>query len=136
MIGYSLFSNNSQAQMLGIDRAVSLSSGKTIYIDEKKRRKNYSDILIEYISNDGRNTPGWIEKDLMIDYLAYAFMPDKRVYLFDWLMLRRAWKHYSELWKSKYYIAKANNGYYKTISVAVPIEVVLKATDLARIIQL
>ncbi len=120
----------------GTDRIVHLDNGDGIRVDEKKREKVYQDIILEHISNTVSETPGWIEKDLTIDYLAYAFMPIKRVYLFPWLMLRRAWDHYGEEWKATYRMIRAKNKGYWTFSVAVPIDVLTKAVVNAAIIQL
>lgn len=125
-----------QGQYLGIDRVIQLTSGKTLYIDEKKRETEYDDILLEYISNDRTNSPGWIEKELLIDYLAYAFMKSKRVYIFPWLILRRVWKNFGEEWKLKYTLSPAKNNGYNTISVAVPTKELLNCIKNAMIIQL
>lgn len=124
-----------QGQYLGIDRVIQLETGKTLYIDEKKREKDYPDILLEYLSVDTTNAPGWIEKDLKIDYLAYAFMPSKRCYLFPWELLRRVWKHFKADWKKKYNIPPAKNYGYSTHSVAVPIPELLNVVKNAMIIQ-
>ena len=124
------------SQRMGIDRVILLSNGETIKIDEKKRREDRGDILLEYISNDVTDAPGWIEKDLAIQYLAYAFIPSRRCYLFDWPMLRRAWLKFKDGWISRGpFIAAQNNG-YKTISTAVPTKELLSAVSSARIIQL
>lgn len=111
----------SASQYNGVDRIIYLENGKTLTIDEKVRSKDYDDILLEFISNDQKNTPGWIEKDLSIDYLAYAFLPSKTAYLFDWRMLALAWAQNKEAWKDNYKIAKAENLHYTTHSVCVPI---------------
>ena len=50
-------------QRVGIDRKVRLQSGQVLKIDEKKRRKDYGDILLEYVSVDSTGAPGWVEKD-------------------------------------------------------------------------
>lgn len=125
-----------ESQRMGIDRVLMLSNGFIIKIDEKKRARDRKDILLEYLSNDVTNAPGWIEKDLAINYLAYAFMQSRRVYLLDWHMLRRAWGKYGAEWKRKYKIPPANNGTYKTHSVAVPILELMMATQTATVIQL
>lgn len=131
-----LCSGNTTGQRRGVDRIVYLSNDSILRIDEKKRKKVYGDILLEYLSVDTTGAPGWIEKDLAIDYLAYAFMPTQRVYLFDWPMLRRAWGYYGEDWKAKYPDIPARNNGYTTHSVAVPIKVLRDAVSLARLIQL
>lgn len=124
------------SQRMGVDRVLFLANGRTLYIDEKKREKWYPDILLEYISADTSGTPGWIEKDLAIDYLAYAFMPIQRVYLYPWPLLRRAWLHFRDGWIAQYRKVTADNGSYHTISVAVPIDVVRSAVAKALIVDL
>jgi len=126
-------------QRQGIDRVLYLSNGRTLYIDEKKRAREYSDILLEYTSAKERNTPGWIEKDLAIDYLAYGFMQSQRCYLFPWAMLRRAWTQYGDTWKAKYkeVVARTqvSNFTYQTLSVPVPIDVLRRAVSTAAVID-
>lgn len=136
LLNHMRCTGESQAQRMGIDRLILLSNGKTLYIDEKKRERVYNDILLEYLSVDRTGAPGWMEKDLSIDYLAYAFMPTKVCYLFPWDMLRRAWRAYGETWKATYipHVKGANNG-YTTWSVAVPIKVVQRAVRSAWIID-
>jgi hypothetical protein len=123
-------------QELGIDRIVQLKSGQTIYIDEKKRGTVYNDILLEYISVDTQNKAGWIEKDLRIDYLAYAFLPNKKCYLFPYQLLRRVWNSHCDEWKSKFRKVEAKNSGYSTWSVAVPIDVITQSIASAMLIQL
>lgn len=125
----------SDNQRMGIDRVIQLSNGKTLYIEEKKRRESYPDILLEYVSVDTTGAPGWMEKDLIVDYLAYAFMPTKRCYLYPFPVLRRAWIKYRDEWIGRYKIVKAYNEGYTTISVAVPIEVLKQAVAVASIID-
>lgn len=125
-----------QGQHLGIDRIIQLKSGKTLYIDEKKRSTEYPDILIEYISNNTTNSPGWIEKDLLIDYLSYAFMKSERVYIFPWQILKRVWNRFGNEWKEKYVLPPAKNNGYCTLNVAVPVSELLNCVKNAMIIQL
>lgn len=125
----------SALQTQGIDRYIVLASGRELRIDEKKRGKKYSDFLLEYISNDRIQSPGWMEKPLRIDFLAYAFMPNRLVYLLQWDLLRRAWGHFRDEWIRTYPIKKARNRSYSTWSVAVPIEVVRTAISRAGIID-
>lgn len=130
------------SQRMGVDRVIHLSNGKTLYVDEKKRGKIYGDILLEYLSNDRTNAPGWIEKDLSIDYLAYAFMPNQKVYLFPWLLLRRAWIENRDSWhgfaKRNYggfsYRQARNPGYY-THNMAVPMNQLFNAVNRASVIE-
>jgi len=126
-------------QKQGIDRRLFLTtyggSFKTVLIDEKKRASVHNDILLEYASTMEYNTPGWIEKDLSIDFLAYAFMPISRVYLFSWPMLRRAWIKYGADWKKKYKSIEAKNAGYTTLCTPVPIKVLRRAVSTASIID-
>lgn len=129
-------SNKCNSQNNGVDRIIYLENGKTLTIEEKVRTATWDDVALEYISNDIKKTDGWIEKDLYVDYLAYAFIPTKIVYLFDWRMLKIAWKENKEHWLNTYYIAKAPNEYYTTYSVCVPIDILYESCKNASIIKL
>ena len=126
---------NCQGQQLGIDRVIYLDSGKVLFIDEKKRRESYPDILLEYQSN-GDFKKGWMHKQLLIDYIAYAVMPDKKVFLFDWHSLRSAWFKYRDEWmelakvrKDGFRVVEAINKYYSTFSLAIPTKILLEAIN-------
>ncbi len=123
------------SQRMGIDRVLELDGNKTLKIDEKKRETVYQDVLLEYVSNDQTNAPGWIEKDLAIDYIAYAFMPTRSCLLLPWHELKRAWRIYGEQWKRNCKRVEAQNRTYKTISVAVPISALQGAIAKASLIQ-
>jgi hypothetical protein len=125
--GYTNMRDNGQTQYLGIDRTVILSSGKAIYIDEKVRRKDYGDILIEYISNDIKKTKGWGEKPLFCDYIAYAILPKNICYLLPVPQLQKAWSENKPGWLSQYGTRSADNKYYKTLNCPVPINDLFKA---------
>lgn len=136
MVNFMPCPGDTVSQRQGIDRVILLASGRMLKIDEKKREKEYPDILLEYLSVDTTGAPGWIEKDLPIDYLAYAFMPTRRVYLFPWDMLRRTWINMKVDWLSKYPKIEAQNNGYKTHSIAIPTKDLLIAIKNASIIQL
>ena len=123
-------------QKQGVDRVVYLATGHSIHIDEKVRREVWPDILLEYLSNSRTGAPGWINKQLSIDYLAYGFLPTKRVYLFPWQMLRRAWIKYGESWQKDHKNIRAQNVGYHTMSVAIPIKELRSKVNNATIIQL
>lgn len=135
-VSHMAASGDTDSQRMGIDRIVALGNGRLLKIDEKKRTRAWDDILLEYVSVDKTGAPGWIEKDLQIDYLAYAFMPTKQCYLFDWLMLRRAWLQFSDEWKAKYSTKRAKNNGYTTLNVAIPIPVLRSAVARASLIDL
>ena len=116
-----------QLQRLGIDRTIILSSGKAVYVDEKVRRKDYGDILLEYLSNDTKGSPGWVEKPLFCDYIAYAILPTRMCFLFPVPQLQAAWIKNKSEWMKDYHVKQADNNGYKTWSCPVPIPVVFKA---------
>jgi hypothetical protein len=135
---------NNGAQRAGIDRVIVLRSTKVLRIDEKLRRDVRDDILLEYLSNDRTGALGWMEKDLMIDYLAYAMLPAQRCYLFPWDMLRRAWLAHRDDWieRGKRGLdgfkcpPPAQNRGYATHSVCVPTAVLRRTVARAGVIQL
>lgn len=122
------------AQRGGIDRVLTLGSGKTLSVDEKVRYKDYGDVLLEFWSSyrgeypQGRgDQPGWVAKDLACDYIAYAWVPTERCLLLPFQELRRAWRSHRRDWVSAarkdamgFSIARAKNRGYETVSVCVP----------------
>lgn len=123
MIGMSTITDMG-LQRFGIDRIIKCPD-RLVFVDEKKREETWSDILLEYISVDTTGAPGWVEKDLLIDYITYAFMSTKTVYLLPWVLLKRAWIDNKEDWKRRFKIVSAKNSNYTTHSVAVPISVLI-----------
>jgi hypothetical protein len=133
----SVLCENMAQQRAGIDRIITLSSGDLVRVDQKLRRKVYSDIALEVVSVDRPvEKPGWIMKDLAIDYLAYAFLPTQRCYMYPWLLLRRAWLLCGRRWEAEYGRIPAQNPTYTTWSVPVPIEVLQDTIARAWVIQL
>jgi len=120
MVGHC-FHENPYMQNIGIDRTLTLPNGRLIHIEEKIRYEIYSDILLEYVSDSVRKTPGWMEKDLRCDYLAYAFAPNKRAYLFPWATLKKVWIENQGMFFAEYPIIEAPNNGYSTLCVAIPI---------------
>lgn len=115
------YSKNMKAQAVGVDTVISLPFKGALRIDEKMRRHNYGDVLIEYISNDIKNTPGWIEKDLHIDFIGYAYMDSREVMLIPFIDLQNLWKNNKISWIKKYKLPPAKNEFYNTLNVAVPL---------------
>lgn len=115
------------AQRGGIDRVLTLASGKTLTVDEKVREKDWPDILLEYWSNEERKVKGWVAKDLACDFIAYAFIPSATCYLLPFYTLRQAWRANCKAWVKKYPRIEADNGTYKTVSVGIPIAILLSS---------
>jgi hypothetical protein len=115
-------------QQAGFDRTVVLSSGAHLMIDEKVRYRDHGpDLLLEYLGDRDKGYLGWICKDMGCDFVAYAVAPAKVCYLLPFPLLRRAWVMNGEAWKQKYQIIETKNRTHTTVSVAVPIKVVMVA---------
>lgn len=130
------------AQRGGIDRVVVLKSGKTVSVDEKVRLKDHDDILLERWSDRDRKVAGWVQKDLACDFIAYAFVPSRRCYLFPFPTLRRAWllegKRWCELAEDEqggFKVVLAENRNYTTESIAIPTEILLSAIRQSMVIS-
>ncbi len=123
------------AQRGGIDRVLTLSSGKTLQVDEKVREKDWPDILLEYWSSVEHEKPGWVAKNLSCDFIAYAFVPSRTCYLIPFQTLRRSWRKNRKDWVKRYQKVDAPNQGYTTRSVAVPIGVLMKSLSDAMIIS-
>ena len=133
MVGMHCLRHDGDHQRAGVDRSVTLWTGKAVLIDEKVRGRNkltgqvYQDIALEYVSNDRRQTPGWVCKPLMCDYIAYAIAPLGVAYLLPVHALQAAWSRNCKRWlETKRKIAARNRG-YQTLSVCVEANEVMKA---------
>lgn len=123
------------AQRGGIDRLVILEDGTVLKVDEKIRERVWGDFCLEYWSDRKRQIRGWVAKDLTCDYIAYAFVPNQTCYLLPFQMLRRAWRNNGQEWVRTYRKVEALNRGYTTVSVAVPIPVVLSAISDAMLVR-
>lgn len=144
-------------QRAGRDRAVVLSTGRALYIDEKGRREDWPDVLIEVWSQYPKGprraayprTPGavegWSRKPLDCDYLAYAFVQSEICYLFPYLGIRQAVHDNAQKWieqaKTNFALREsgqrasgitwihAQNKRYDTISFGIPPRVLWEAVS-------
>jgi hypothetical protein len=119
------------AQRGGIDRIVTLACGRTIEIDEKVRKEDWPDILLERWSDEARKVPGWIQKPLRCEFIAYAMIPSRLCYLLPTLQLQAAWRIHGRRWVQEYKPIRAQNRGYITLSVAVPPDVLFGAMQTA-----
>lgn len=122
-------------QRLGIDRSIILRNSKQILIDEKIRFKPYDDILLEVWSDYERKKPGWVAKDLLCDYIAYAIKPIGKCYLLPVPQLRMAWKNNGQKWWDNNFKPMANNGSWITASVVVPASELMKEINNALLVN-
>jgi hypothetical protein len=122
------------AQRGGIDRVLTLESGKTLTVDEKVREKDWPDFCLEYWSDESKKIKGWVAKDLACDFIAYAFVPSQTCYLLPFQTLRQAWRRNAKAWVDAYRPIRAQNRGYVTVSVAVPIQTLLGALTDAMVV--
>jgi hypothetical protein len=123
------------AQRGGIDRVLTLACGRTYTVDEKIRTNVWPDILLEEWSDEERRSPGWVQKPLACDFIAYAFAPARKCYLLPVAPLQRAWRLHGEAWAQTYGYRRARNHGYVTASVPVPIRVLMVEIMRAMIVQ-
>jgi hypothetical protein len=123
------------AQRGGIDRVLTLACGRTYTVDEKVRAHNWPDILLELWSDEGRRSPGWVQKPLACDFIAYAFAPARKCYLLPVAPLQRAWRQRGRHWADAYGYRRARNPGYVTASVPVPIGELMQEIARAMVVQ-
>jgi hypothetical protein len=132
------------AQRAGIDRVLTLKCGRVMTVDEKARqRADSGDILLERWSDRARKVPGWVQKPLACDLIAYGFIPSRRCYVFPVWALRRAWRDRGKDWltmaeseEQGFRICLAHNRRYVTENVAVPTDRLLAAVQDAMVVTL
>lgn len=110
-------------QYRGHDVHLIFDDGKVLVIDEKVRRRDWDDILIEYLSNKETGRKGWIYGNES-KYLVYLF-PQKGCYFLDTLMIKK-WvlDKQSSFWglRDVEAVNKRNLMFYTTVSKAVPLD--------------
>lgn len=124
-LAYVEFAEDMEMQRKGIDKILHFKSGYTVTIDEKKRRKDYGDILLELWSVWERKKRGWLYT-CKCDYIVYAIMPFKKVYLLPTLLLKKAWIENQSEWIKTYKEITAYNRGYVTKSIAIPTDILLE----------
>ena len=130
---------NKKWQKLGVDRIIVLDrSGdvgqpckRHIYVEEKYRKKDYfyvgadgkksiPEIFLETWSDKDRKIPGWMAKPMLCDWLAYAFLPSRKLFLFPYAPLKAAFDGNRDEWKIRYSEKQAENNGYFTTGIPVP----------------
>lgn len=114
-----------QQQMLGIDKKLIFKNKHSVNVDEKKRRKDYGDILLEEYSNFDTKRIGWLGKEKYTDYITYVIMPTRKVYFLPFLLLQKVWLQNYKEWLIKYGRKFAINDGYKTSNIPVPTQELL-----------
>lgn len=126
--------NDGWAQRGGIDRVLTLDCGRTYTVDEKVRMEDWPDILLERWSDEARRIPGWVQKPLACDFIAYAFAPSGVCYLLPVVPLQRAWRQHGKEWIGRYGTRRAQNVGYVSVSVPVPTDVLMQAIAAAMVV--
>ena len=120
------YKTNPELQLKGVDKIIHFPDGGTVTVDEKKRRKDYGDILLELWKNKEQKKLGWLFYS-QCDYIVYAVLSARKIYLLPTLLLKMAWKHNSHKWQKKYRKKDANNLYYNTENIPIPTNILLSA---------
>lgn len=115
------------AQRGGVDRVLTLACGRVYTVDEKVRAEDWPDILLEQWSDEERRVPGWIQKPLACDFIAYAYAPSGVCFLLPVVPLQRAWRQNGREWIKRYGVRRAHNPGYVSCSVPVPRGVLMQA---------
>lgn len=135
MISSASVRQDGWAQRGGIDRVITLASGRVYTVDEKVRAHDWPDILLEQWSDEDRRAPGWVQKPLACDFIAYAFAPSRKCYLLPVVPLQRAWRLSGRRWLVEYGQRRAENVGYTSVNVPVPIETLLAAMAAAMLLK-
>lgn len=115
------------AQRGGIARLLTLNCGRTFTVDEKIRSEDWPDVLLERWSDEDRRVPGWVQKPLASDFIAYAFAPAGTCLLMPVPALQRARRQHGRQWISMYGTRLAYNPGYVSVGVPVPRGVLMQA---------
>jgi hypothetical protein len=119
--------HDGEHQRRGIDRIVILANGQKVNIEEKYSTYKYPTILLERWSNQAAKKPGWAQKELEADWLAYAQLPNAKTFMLPWRAVRKAWLTNGKSWLEEYNVIEARNQGYVTECIAVPDQVLLRA---------
>lgn len=116
--------NDIEKQKQGIDKVLKTEG---VWVEEKIRREDYGDILLEEYSNWKQQTPGWMmDKTKRTEVLSYIVEPSQKIWLFDFKRLQELWDNNYLYWLDKYErrFAKTydNDGnlLYRTSNIPVP----------------
>jgi len=112
-----------ERQLAGIDVIIKFNDCRTpIYIDEKIRRKDYGDFLLEEYSDFDNRTPGWLLSQKKTHYIAFVWPDMQKLILFPYETLRKAFLSNKDRWLSGLNLQRvfAKNKGYTTSNIAVP----------------
>jgi len=118
-------------QRQGIDKTIKTKNGKELFIEEKFRAYTYwdireQDILLEYISIDNRNIPGWVytsKSDYLVIVFQHLDITQSELYVFPFEPIRK-WVREKNDKFMEFRDISAHNIDWNTISKAVPLSVI------------
>jgi hypothetical protein len=99
--GHKFHPEDSPNQRVGKEAEV-WSGDETIWVEQKVRKKDYPDILLEIYLDFENRTTGWARKRLQCDYIAYAVEPAGRCHMLPYLEFRLALEGNLEAWANTY----------------------------------
>lgn len=95
--------------------------GRRYKIEEKRRERDYSDELLEDVSNSRTGRKGWTWRAAEVDYVIFTF-PTQPMHIWPGSKLQLAWERNRDDWIMRYVVKRARNHSYDTINVIVPTE--------------
>ena len=108
-------------QKVGADIKVTLKSGDSFYVEEKIRLTTYPDLLLETKSSIERNTPGWIEKESISEWLVYFCKDTKRIFVMKMKDIQTEYNERKTAWLDRHRIVTSStDNLYHSRNVAVP----------------
>jgi len=123
---------NVQWQKKGIDTRIDFE-GFWVGVEEKLRSKYRPDVALEVWSNFEGKVKGWAVKDQVSTWLAYGWQDVNRLLLLEYPTLqavlsenRPEWQTHAENKEAGFFLAKAQNPGYTTISICVPLAIICK----------
>lgn len=101
---------NKTWQFRGVDTVITLKDGKRVLIDEKVRRTDYGDFVVELLSNEGTGRKGWAY-NYWPDYILYVLAKQRKAYLVPQLLLSLLVRYDKEYLAGCKEIKAENEGY-------------------------
>jgi len=102
-----------------------------VLVEEKVRGQEFDDVLLETVSNDARETPGWAVKGSASRLLLYCFSKTRRGWVFPMQTVQRVTRANKGGWEQRFGLKLAQNPGYVSYNVPVPLVEFLRAVDKA-----
>jgi len=109
-----------ERQIAGIDVILNFNDHREpIFIDEKIRREDYGDILLEEYSNYEKKTKGWLEENLRTHFISYIWINEQKMLILPYQSLRLAYLSNKARWTGMFQRRFAQNNGYKTSNIPI-----------------